>query len=467
MLKDNSDVLSRFIIKNDFSPGEVVVLEKNENSFLVPICKGATGEYFEKLFSPAGPFWKAYFDMGLAQMPVEKNYLLVLNGQLYFCKNIERKYFNSIGLKKEFALEKNLFGEIKVVEKIVISVDSFLRVLSLPFQIISVRKRILVDAFKVNEIFSSFQLVIDDSKAAVKNAEINSCLGPKEANYFLSRALDAMYYSFVASLAHALKLKPAMFLDPIIFKSLNFPQNIVKNTKETCFLTDNFYDISNPSLDKINKCEGIFSVNDPWLRLRFEAKLACARFLHAQRKSYLAIAKKYAMGEDIFQLTTDELFLLEKDASRIKAIALCKNNKLMLNKKMLPLKLIFGGEWFFEKNYLIGEQSSGLCGNSVGNKITVKGSASWIKNIGDIKKDFSGKIIVTDYFSPNIVVAFDGALGIISSVGGALSHPAIVSREKLLPCVIQVKGIYLIKENDVLELNGKDGGIKIITKIGV
>ena len=81
-----------------------------------------------------------------------------------------------------------------------------------------------------------------------------------------------------------------------------------------------------------------------------------------------------------------------------------------------------------------------------------------------MKKNFSGKIIATDYFSPNLGVTYTGALGVISTVGGMLSHPAIVAREKNMPCVLQAQGLTALKENDTVELNGANGKIKIITE---
>ena len=85
-----------------------------------------------------------------------------------------------------------------------------------------------------------------------------------------------------------------------------------------------------------------------------------------------------------------------------------------------------------------------------------------MKGEADLKKSFSGKIIITNYFSPNLVVTYTGALGVISSIGGTLSHPAIVAREKGLPCILQVEGISSLIEGTIVELDGIKGKVKKI-----
>ena len=99
--------------------------------------------------------------------------------------------------------------------------------------------------------------------------------------------------------------------------------------------------------------------------------------------------------------------------------------------------------------------------------ISLKKIESRVKRIPLVKSceahyDFSGKIIVTDYFSPNLVTAYSGVLGVISSVGGMLSHPAVIAREKGIPCIVQVDGISKIKENDLVEMDGNTGQVKIL-----
>ena len=57
------------------------------------------------------------------------------------------------------------------------------------------------------------------------------------------------------------------------------------------------------------------------------------------------------------------------------------------------------------------------------------------------------------------------ASGIIAEKGSLLSHTAIISRELKKPAVVNVKNITnILKNGDVVEVNGETGHIKIIKK---
>ncbi len=455
-LKIQEKELAEFIFENKFSGKEVIVLEKNENSFLVPICTKSTQEFFEKIFSPKGSFWRAYKELMLAELPIGKKYVFILGNQLYFCKNIEVKYIYTAGATKYWRLKNNV-----VVLKKHINLDWLLRTLSLPFDGITHTKNVVVDAFKINELFLSFAEEIKDSKKSLMLANENT-ISSKQAEMFLNKAANVMFYSFLASLGQHLKLAPSEKLTPIIdetkkfFEKINFTQKIVE--KE--FFGENLYDISLPRLGEgQTKFSPLILPQDDWMILREAARLACARHLYAERKAYLAARKELGIGEKVFHLQANEL--RTKEISNLKRIAEERNIAFTNNKNLLPKRLFYAWRWFFEeentpislKNKVLQEFE----GLNAGAKITVKGPVGWVHNETDLKKNFNGKIIITDYFSPNLVVTYAGALGVISSVGGILSHPAIVAREKNMPCILQVQGLSLIKENEIIELDGNKG----------
>jgi len=76
--------------------------------------------------------------------------------------------------------------------------------------------------------------------------------------------------------------------------------------------------------------------------------------------------------------------------------------------------------------------------------------------------DTNGKIIVAKMTDPGWVFLLSNSKGIISEKGSLLSHTAIISRELKIPAVVGVKDASeLIKDGDLLELNGDNGTIKI------
>jgi len=58
---------------------------------------------------------------------------------------------------------------------------------------------------------------------------------------------------------------------------------------------------------------------------------------------------------------------------------------------------------------------------------------------------------------------FDKIDGIVTEVGGRLSHAAIVAREYGIPCIVGVQNILKeIKDGDLIKIDGTAGEIKIL-----
>jgi rifampicin phosphotransferase len=104
-------------------------------------------------------------------------------------------------------------------------------------------------------------------------------------------------------------------------------------------------------------------------------------------------------------------------------------------------------------------------GDMVGDPIApgiVKGRAK-VLNSPYEKPIEKGDILVTISTEPSWTPIFINATGIVLEVGGQLQHGAIIAREYGIPCV---SGLYdatkLIKDGDMLEVDGSSGIVKII-----
>jgi phosphohistidine swiveling domain-containing protein len=76
--------------------------------------------------------------------------------------------------------------------------------------------------------------------------------------------------------------------------------------------------------------------------------------------------------------------------------------------------------------------------------------------------DLSQKIIVVKHLTPDLIVSIEGVSGIISEMGGILSHSAIIAREFSIPCVVGVlDATKIICNGDYINLNGTTGLIQI------
>jgi phosphohistidine swiveling domain-containing protein len=95
----------------------------------------------------------------------------------------------------------------------------------------------------------------------------------------------------------------------------------------------------------------------------------------------------------------------------------------------------------------------------------VKGKARLIINRNDFDKMKKNEILVTHFTTPDFIFLIKKAKAIITDVGGLTSHAAIVSRELNKPCIVGTKNATdLIKDNDILEIDAKEGLILIKDK---
>ncbi|MFA6065505.1 MAG: PEP-utilizing enzyme [archaeon] len=468
IIKQNTTLLNSFLSKNKFKPTDCVVLEKNENSFLVPHAKESPKEFFKEIFSSTGPFWQAYNEMGLGEIPNEKEYSLFINNELYFCTNIQNEYVYTIGPK-----EKYVYKNSKLVKTKPLSIDYLIRTLSAPLDIISQTNQTIINAFRINEILPEISEQLKESEEYWERTKDKPDFEAHDAEYALQRAVKCMKYSFLVSLAYSLNLKPSEQINPLIEKTKQIHESIKKFQKgetpplDIGYFGENIYDISKERFfDKTNPRKDFVLLelpNNEWMILRETLKIVCARYLAIQRKAYLSLAKSLSLEENIFYLTTKELLKI-KESPLNEVVGIIAQRKVDFERNLkisTPNKIIYDSEkWFFENEILVTKNEE-IHGLSVGAKTKAQGIISIVRNDEDLKKDFLGKIIVTSYFSPNLVVTYKSALGVISSVGGSLSHPAIVAREKNLPCIVQAN-IEGIKEGDTIEIDGEKGIARVI-----
>lgn len=92
-----------------------------------------------------------------------------------------------------------------------------------------------------------------------------------------------------------------------------------------------------------------------------------------------------------------------------------------------------------------------------------EGTARFItdpKELDDVKK---GEVLVCKMTNPAWVVCFSQIGALVTDTGGALSHPAVVSREFGIPCVVGTRrATQLIKTGDKVRVDGTTGTVEII-----
>jgi pyruvate,water dikinase len=92
----------------------------------------------------------------------------------------------------------------------------------------------------------------------------------------------------------------------------------------------------------------------------------------------------------------------------------------------------------------------------------VEGRARTVRDLADADLE-EGDILVTTFTDPSWTPIFLSATGLVTEVGGAMTHGAVVAREYGLPAVVGVDGaMRLIRDGQRIRINGTDGYVEIL-----
>jgi len=92
-----------------------------------------------------------------------------------------------------------------------------------------------------------------------------------------------------------------------------------------------------------------------------------------------------------------------------------------------------------------------------------EGVVKIVKGVEDIPDFKDGYILVAEITEPSMVIMMNKASAIVTDKGGLTSHPAIVSRELGIPCVVATKTATKdLKDGDKIRVDGTKGEIYLI-----
>lgn len=171
--------------------------------------------------------------------------------------------------------------------------------------------------------------------------------------------------------------------------------------------------------------------------------------------------------QDIYYLYFDELRAMVKGQPVNKNIIAKRKKDYEGYEKLMPPRVmtsdgeVITGE--YESKYVPENALPGLP-VSAG---VVEGRARVVK---DLKNSFlaEGDILVTQFTDPSWTPTFVSIKGLVTEVGGLSTHGAIIAREYGLPAVVSVTdATRLIKDGQLIRLNGTEGYIEILSEVNV
>jgi pyruvate,water dikinase len=169
--------------------------------------------------------------------------------------------------------------------------------------------------------------------------------------------------------------------------------------------------------------------------------------------------------EDIYYLTFEELHEVVRANKLDYHIIGKRKDEYKLYEKLTPPRVITSdGEIIagaYKRENLPAEAIVGLPVSSG----VVEGRARVILNMEDADME-AGDILVTSFTDPSWTPVFVSINGLVTEVGGLMTHGAVIAREYGLPAVVGVENATkLIKDGQRIRVNGTDGYVEILCEM--
>ncbi len=200
--------------------------------------------------------------------------------------------------------------------------------------------------------------------------------------------------------------------------------------------------------------------------LKEEAKHAATRDLAFLRRVLLALGERHALGDLVFHLTPAEVDRLPDETFAATAADLARERRQHLAwlrevpvpDSVTPAML----ETLGEQQPLPALAPDGLRGIRVAGDRDVVGTVRVLHSPTDLGALGDGEILVVRHTDPCWLPAFRIAGGLVSEVGGWLSHAAIQAREHNLPAIVGLTGATLrLRDGQRVRLH-RDGCVECL-----
>ncbi|MDM5463093.1 phosphoenolpyruvate synthase [Bacillus cereus] len=166
--------------------------------------------------------------------------------------------------------------------------------------------------------------------------------------------------------------------------------------------------------------------------------------------------------EDIYYLTLEELHEVVRTNKLDYKVINNRKNEFKLYEKLTPPRVITSdGEIITGKYKRENLPAEAIVGLPVSSGV-IEGRARVILNMEDANLE-DGDILVTAFTDPGWTPLFVSIKGLVTEVGGLMTHGAVIAREYGLPAVVGVENATkLIKDGQRIRVHGKEGYIEIL-----
>jgi rifampicin phosphotransferase len=166
--------------------------------------------------------------------------------------------------------------------------------------------------------------------------------------------------------------------------------------------------------------------------------------------------------EDIYYLTFDELREVVRTKELDYRIISERKDEYKLFEKLTPPRVITSDGEVIAGEYKREDLPAGAIAGIPVSSGTVEGRARVILKMEDADLE-DGDILVTSFTDPSWTPLFVSIKGLVTEVGGLMTHGAVIAREYGLPAVVGVENATrLIKDGQRIRVHGTEGYVEIM-----
>lgn len=166
--------------------------------------------------------------------------------------------------------------------------------------------------------------------------------------------------------------------------------------------------------------------------------------------------------EDIYYLTLEELRDVVRTNELDQQTISKRKEEHKLFERLTPPRVMTSEGEVVTGRYKHEDLPAGAIAGLAVSRGVVEGRARVILRMEDAALD-EGDILVTTFTDPSWTPLFISIQGLVTEVGGLMTHGAVVAREYGLPAVVGVQNATkLIKDGQRIRVNGTDGNVELI-----
>ncbi|MDP4146740.1 MAG: phosphoenolpyruvate synthase, partial [Bacillota bacterium] len=166
--------------------------------------------------------------------------------------------------------------------------------------------------------------------------------------------------------------------------------------------------------------------------------------------------------EDIYYLTFEEFHEVVRTNKLDYQIIISRKYEHKLFEKLTPPRVITSDGETLSGEYKREDLPAGAIAGLAVSSGFIEGRARVILNMEDAELG-EGDILVTSFTDPSWTPLFVAIKGLVTEVGGLMTHGAVIAREYGLPAVVGVENATkLIKDGQRIRVNGTEGYVEIL-----